>query len=295
VVVAPPTLAPPTIAKAFGTLAILVSGTTTLTVTLTNPNSGTALTGVAFSDSFPADVEVAAIPAATTTGCGAPIFTAAPAALSVSFTGGTIAVGGTCTVTVDVTATTGGLKPNVAGAVTSNEGGTGGVAAAFLVVVTPGTVAPPTIAKEFGAASIVVGATTTLTFTLTNPNASPPPALTGVGFTDTLPAGLTASDGATAACGGTLTTSGGDTITLAGATIAAGGTCTFSVPVTGTTAGVKDNITGTVTSEEEEFAGGTASASVTVLEVVPIPTLSTLALAVLAIAILLIGLRRISA
>ena len=52
--------------------------------------------------------------------------------------------------------------------------------------VTLSAIAPPTIAKAFGAPSILVNGTTTLTFTLTNPNAGI--ALTGVGFTDTLPA-----------------------------------------------------------------------------------------------------------
>jgi uncharacterized repeat protein (TIGR01451 family) len=47
--------------------------------------------------------------------------------------------------------------------------------------------APPTIIKAFGAASMNVGASTSLTFTVSNDNATP---LTGVAFTDTLPAGL---------------------------------------------------------------------------------------------------------
>ncbi len=70
--------APLTIAKAFVPPGILVNGTTTLTFTLTNPNAGTALTGVGFTDAFPAGLAVAATPNATTTGCGSPTF--APAA-----------------------------------------------------------------------------------------------------------------------------------------------------------------------------------------------------------------------
>ena len=84
-------------------------------------------------------------------------------------------------------------------------------------------VVPPTIAKAFGGASIALNATTTLTFTLTNPNAAT--ALTGVGFTDTLPAGLVVAtpNGLTGSCGGGTITAGAGSgsISLASATLAA--------------------------------------------------------------------------
>jgi hypothetical protein len=258
-------IAPPGIAKAFAPQGIVVGGTSTLTFTLTNPNAGTALTAVAFTDPFPAGVEVAAPPNATTTGCGSPIFVPLAGNTSLSFSGGTVAASGACTVTVDVTATTGGLKGNVTSAVTSIEGGTGATAVAFLVVAAPPAVAPPTIAKAFGAASILVNGTTTLTFTLTNPN--PSTALSGVGFTDPLPAGLVVStpNGLASTCGGTVTAvAGAGSVGLAGGGLPAGGSCTIAVSVTGATAGVKDNTTGAVTSTEGG-AGGTASASVAVI------------------------------
>ena len=113
---------------------------------------------------------------------------------------GGLAAGGSCTITVSVTGLTGGLKGNTTSVVTSTEGGAGGIAVAFLVVVAPPAVAPPTIAKAFGATSIVVNGTTTLTFTLTNAN--PVAALSGVGFTDSLPAGLVVVNGSTPTCGG---------------------------------------------------------------------------------------------
>ena len=137
---------------------------------------------------------------------------------------------------------------------------------AFLVVVAPRAVAPPTIAKAFGAASIAVNETTTLTFTLTNPN--PADALSGVGFTDTLPAGLVVAtpNGLTNTCGGTVTAvAGTGSVALANGGLPAGGSCTIAVDVTGTTGGTKVNTTGAVTSNEGGM-GGTAAAS---LEVVP--------------------------
>ncbi len=60
---------------------------------------------------------------------------------------------------------------------------------------------PPILTKAFGAASIPLGGTTTLMFTISNPNAT---ALTGIGFTDTLPPGLTVANSGITACGGTL-------------------------------------------------------------------------------------------
>src|SRR5205823_12769713 len=62
-------------------------------------------------------------------------------------------------------------------------------------------VGPPSIAKAFGAASILLNANTSLMFTITNNNASA--ALTGVAFTDTLPSGLPVAtpNGLTGSCG----------------------------------------------------------------------------------------------
>jgi uncharacterized repeat protein (TIGR01451 family) len=102
-----------------------VGGVSTLTFTLTNPNAGFALTGVAFTDTFPAGLEVAAPPNATTIGCGSPAFAPAAGNTSVSFSAGTIAASGACTVTVDVSATTAGPKVNTTSNVTSTNGGTG--------------------------------------------------------------------------------------------------------------------------------------------------------------------------
>jgi fimbrial isopeptide formation D2 family protein/uncharacterized repeat protein (TIGR01451 family) len=255
---------PPTIAKAFVPAGIPVNGTATLTFTLSNPNAGAALTGVGFIDPLPAGLTVTDGVSAT---CGGAL--TASGGNTIELVGATIAASGTCTFSRTVRAATSGVKSNVTSAVVSTEGGQGEAATAFLVVVAPAAAGPPTIAKAFGAASIGVNGTTTLTFTLTNPNAGSD--LTGVGFTDTLPAGLTVAAGTSATCAGTLTGSGGNAITLTGATLAAGGTCAFSVTVTGATAGVKNNTTSAVTSTEGG-TGGTASASLTVAAVAP-PTI----------------------
>src|SRR5687767_7437127 len=52
---------------------------------------------------------------------------------------------------------------------------------------------PPTVSKVFGLPSIQVGASTTVTFVVANPN--PATTLTGVNLTDALPPGLTVATG----------------------------------------------------------------------------------------------------
>jgi uncharacterized repeat protein (TIGR01451 family) len=261
-------IAPPGIAKSFAPNPIPVGGVSTLTFSVVNPNPGTALTGVAFTDSFPAGLQVAATPNATTTNCGSPTFAPAAGNTSVSFSGGTIAPNGTCTVTVDVTATAGGLKANTTGNVTSTNGGTGNTGTDTLTVASP-----PSIVKAFSPNPIAVGGVSTLTFTIANPNAGT--SLTGVAFTDSFPAGLAvaATPGATiSGCGSPVfaPAAGNTSVSFSGGTIAASGTCTVTVNVTATTGGSKVNTTGSVTSTN----GGTGNTGSSTLAVVSPPILS---------------------
>ncbi|MBI5964683.1 MAG: DUF11 domain-containing protein [Chloroflexi bacterium] len=136
------TAGPPAIAKSFSPDPILAGGTSVLTFTITNPNSGTALSGVAFSDSLPAapsQMTVASPTGVTISGCGTPTFAPSVGASSLSFSGGTIAAGGTCVVTVNVTASTAGTYNNTSGAVSSTEGGTGNTSSASLTLNTAPT------------------------------------------------------------------------------------------------------------------------------------------------------------
>jgi hypothetical protein len=112
---------------------------------------------------------------------------------------------------------------------------------------------------------MALNGSTSLSFTVFNPNTSI--ALTGVGFTDALPAGLMVStpNGLTGSCGGgTITaTAGSGSISLTDAILAASTSCAFSVNVTASALGTQNNTTGAVTSVEGG-TGGTASASITV-------------------------------
>jgi uncharacterized repeat protein (TIGR01451 family) len=253
---------PPTITKAFGAASILLNANTSLTFTLNNPNTTIGLSGVAFSDTLPAGLQVAT-PNGLTTTCSGTV-TATAGSGSISLTGASLAANASCTIALNVKGVAAGVQNNTTGPISANESGAGATSNTASVTV----IGPPSIAKAFGAASINLNATTTLSFTITNPN--PTVALTGVGFGDTLPAGITIAtpNGLTGSCGaGTITTgsvSGFSVVNLSGGTIAAGGSCTFSVNVVGTSGGHKTNTTGTVTSSNAG-SGNQATATIDVL------------------------------
>ncbi len=130
----------------------------------------------------------------------------------------------------------------------------------------PPTLRPPTVAKQFGAASVPLNGNISLTFNLSNPNSGS--ALSGISFTDSLPTGLTVAtpNGLTGTCGnGPITAAAGSSsISLSGTTLAGAAACTFAVNVVGTTAGAQNNVTSPVTSTEAG-SGNTASAHITVI------------------------------
>lgn len=267
----------PTLSKSFLPNPIAAGAVSTLTFTLINPNNGVALTNASFTDDLPTGVEVAATPNAATS-CGG---TWAPLATntSLSFTGGTIPAGGSCTVAVDVTSSSPGPSTNVSGFISTTETGenndTSGSAKDTLTVLSP-----PQIDKVFSPNPIVANNVSTLTFTITNSNQND--VLSGVAFTDTFPTSpdamvVAATPNATSDCGGTWTaTAGSDSVSLANGTIAGGSSCTLTVNVTGPTAGSYANTTSAVTHILNSTSYGLDTASDTLVANSPSPSISIL-------------------
>jgi hypothetical protein len=248
-------IAPPVITKSFLPNKFIPGGTTTVSLSITNPNSFAGLTGVAFTDALPSGLMVAT-PNGLTSTCGG-VATATAGSGTISLSGGSITASGSCTVTATVTAPEGIYLNSVQ--VTSTNGGTGNTSSATVYVATP-----PNLSKAFGELSIGAPASTTLTFTLMNPNHVV--TLDALQFSDTLPAGLLIAtpNGLTGSCGGTITApSGNNPVTLSGATLSPQASCTVSVNVTsdGTVLGYLTNTTSTVTSTEA-LPGGAASATI---------------------------------
>ena len=251
----------PTFSKAFSPSTIGPGSASTLTFTIDN-SAGSNVTDLAFSDMLPAGMTIAT-PANAATSCIDGILSAPDGGSTISLSGGRVATGNSCTVTVNVTATATGT--NVSGNLTSS-GGSSGSATATLTV----SGARPGFSKSFSPSLIPVGGTSTLTFTIDNTaNAA---AVAELQFNDILPAGMViaalsnaASDCGPAPGSATVTaTSGTGVISLfvnGFPAVAAGATCTVTVDVTTNTAGLFVNISGELLSGSGvEVSSGVATA-----------------------------------
>jgi len=253
--VAVTSIAPPTIAKSFSPAAIAVGDTSTLTFTLANPSGNTvALTGMDFSDTYPAGVQNDS-PLTTTNTCGGGL-TATAGGNSIVLSGGSIPVDGTCTVTVVVTGTTAGTKDNTSGNVTSTNGGTGNTASDTLTV-SEATFADPAVTKTLDPASAQVGDTVTFTLVVTNEGTAD---ATGVGVTDTIPSFLDIASVSVSPVGPTVTTTG-NTITINVGTVTPSDV--FTVTIT------------TIVNNLGEPPGGTNQADLTSGSIDPDPANNT--------------------
>lgn len=141
---------------------------------------------------------------------------------------------------------------------------------------------PPTISKLFLPDAATTNEATLLSFTINNPNSdslSPNTdmTLTGISFTDTLPAGLVVASPSNLSsdCGGTVTAvPGSDLISLTegvigaavplGPQAVANGACFISLYVTACTAGTLNNTTGPITANESGTGVPSNSASLSI-------------------------------
>jgi uncharacterized repeat protein (TIGR01451 family) len=206
------------------------------TIQLNNSNAF-ALTGVAFTDTFPTSMQLASAPNVTST-CGGSI-AAASLGLTIGLSGGTIAANGNCVIQADIIVRSSDTTPQdsnstnsiAANNVTSTQGARNTAAISRAIRVQKAA----TVSKAFSPAGIRAGGTSTLTLTLRNFNATP---ISGFSFTDAMPAGVTVTGGVSTTCtGGTASFTSGS-VTVTGATLAAApsgianSSCTLTAQVT---------------------------------------------------------------
>jgi uncharacterized repeat protein (TIGR01451 family) len=235
-------MAPPTITMSYSANPVGVLGTSVLTITITNPNS-TTLTGIAFTDTYPAGGMGNVLLPATSNTCGGTA-TGASLGSSLSLASGTLAGNSSCTVSTTVASGTAGVFNNVTSAITSTNGGTGTTASGTFIVSSV-----PFITKSFSPTRINTGGTSTLTLSLTNVLSL---FQSNVAFTDSFPAGLVvaATPALSNTCGGTITgaTAGSGSIALSGGSIGILSVCTITVAVTSASQASYANTTGALSS-----------------------------------------------
>jgi hypothetical protein len=246
--VTPIPIVPPTLSKSFNPTSVSEKKSSTLTITLDNPNATAATLIAPLVDTLPKGMEVSGTASTT---CGGTV-TAAIGGSTVTLTGGSIQASGSCTVTVSVT--TSNIKAGCseheregkfvntlpAGALqTSNGDNTAPASATLTVTFKPSRPVRPKLSKSFSPASINPGDSSVLTITLTNPSSSV--ATLTAALTDMLPSGLVVSGSASNSCGGTVTASKGSSkVTLTGGSIPANGSCEVTVTVSVTTSNKED-------------------------------------------------------
>ena len=253
-------VSPPAIFMVPGPLAkpltsVLLNQPFTLFLQVDDGNPNIDLSGIGFSDTFPAGlVETGTGPGQCSLGV---TFTGTLDSNGLSVSNLNFKSGQSCQFTLNMVGTTPGPKTNTIQTATSNEGGTGGPYSFTIDII-----APPAISQAFAPASVAPNTSSTLTINLSNP-AGNDVALSGVGFTETLPPGISiTSNGGVSQCGGTFTTTAPDTIALTGASLAVGEQCQFIVPVAVSSAGSHTATTSAVTSLNGG-TGSTASATLT--------------------------------
>ena len=261
---ASPITMPPTIAMTFGAPTLGLGNSTSLTFTIANPNVVSSLSGIGFGDTLPSGLMVAT-PSGLSGACGGGTITTGPT--SVTLAGATLAPSTGCTFSVDITAISPGVQVNTTGNVTSTEGGAGGTATDSITVGWA-----PTLGMTFDPSTIPLNGTSELKFGVYNPETNSDD-LVGLGFTLTLPAGLTVANGSKVVCPvdvggstvtGTVTTSGGNKVTLSGLTLPVSWVCSFSVTVTGPGRDVVLTAKSGVLTSTNGIPGAAATASIVV-------------------------------
>ena len=242
----------PGFSKSFAPNSIFIGGVSTLTFSIDNSASTVAASAINFVDNLPVGV-VISTPANAGTTCTGGNITSVSGASTITYASGSVNMGSSCTISVDVTSNMAGSFVNTTGNLTSSLGNSG--MASDTLLVNP----PPLFSKIFNPDVIIQNGVSTLSFTIDNSNSTVN--ATGLDFTDNLPVAITIatpSNATTSCTGGTLTAvSGTSVVSYSSGIVNAGLTCGITVDVTSSILGTHMNLTGDLTSNH----GNSGSAS----------------------------------
>lgn len=241
---------------------------TSFRITLTNSNSASAVTSVAFTDAMPPELKVAGAGVrsyACFDGNNSPVastglLTATIGSSQIVLTGGTVPIAqaagntGRCEIDVEVTSLVRNSAPinTIARDAVSGIDNSGNITngSPALQSINVNNLTLPSLSKSFSASAVVKGdKTVRLTMVISNAGGATTLPLNDIGdspphaLRDRLPTGLqvAATPNATAVCTGsgvppTFTpAAAAATLTAFGGTVAAGGSCTLAVDLVGTT------------------------------------------------------------
>jgi LPXTG-site transpeptidase (sortase) family protein len=226
------------------------------------------LPNFALTDNLPAGLTVSNSSPAVVNNCGpAATLTAPNGATSISLTGGFISAGQRCRIDVYVTSSTPSpantpytntIPPNL---ITSNGAPVLANGLTANLTVTGGAALSISLVKDFDPLIVTGGASSTMSIELINPGNV---TLTGIAFTDTMPANMILYNPVNfnvGTCGGTLTgTPGASSFSFSGGSLPPQGRCTLTLSATIT---VNGNLTNTIDAGAVRTDNGVTNADAT--------------------------------
>lgn len=260
------------LSKSFSPNNFEVGGTSTVRITITNPDPINPLTNVDFTDNLPTNLTVVSGSGGLSgTGCSGTVDTSVSTLINLS--NGIIPAGGSCVVSATVTSS---IANNYTNTVScddmSFDGGTAGCQPASATLrVYPSTLGLRAT-KSFSPANIPPDTPTTLTISITAPGDTD---LSNFSLTDNLPADVVIFDPPiatqTSNCGsGTITANAGESvINFSGGLLPAGRTCRLTVAVTSSEYGPHTNtlLPTDISNTEDRNLPASVSGSFTVRDI----------------------------
>ncbi len=247
------------------------TGYSTLSISITNPDTVNPLTNVHFTDTMDPDVTVVAgFSSVSGGGCSGDIVDTNPASLTLN--NGVIPAGGTCVFSARVTSNVVGSHPNtVSCSEITFDGGTAGCAPASDTLTVYDTGLGLGVVKSFSSSNVAPNEFNRMTITITAPGDTD---LTNFELTDNLPTGVviysTPNVTQTGCGGGTVTAAvGSSSISITGGTILAGAQCRIRVNVVTDVYGPHTNTIhpADITNTENRNIAGDVSATFTVRDI----------------------------